>query len=282
MTDVETMLSRPGDALALCTRIAAAGLLLITCQWLWNWRLLRAHDLLSWQLLRTRRGFTQKGVVAQVCDALLGFPQYVVVLAISAAAAGFLIVRPTQTGLYPYVLTVIVGTSLLRHLRLFPYGSTGADRMLFLVFGALWILQLAPTAPLAQHGCLWFLALQTTLSYITAGLCKVVSGDWRRGIGLSRVCQNPLFVTQPVALVLRRHPRLMMGLNCVAMLWQLTFPLFFIIGWPWGGVFLLCGILFHLLNAVILGLNTFVFAWLSTYPALVYCSLQLNIHLFPF
>ncbi len=223
---------------------------------------------------------TREGVVAQVCDALLEFPQYVVVLAISAVAAGFLSVRPAQSGLYPYVVTVIVGTSLLRHLRLFPYGTTGADRMLFLVFGALWILQLAPTAPLAQQGCLWFLALQTTLSYVTPGLCKVVSADWRRGLGLSRVYRNPFFVTPPVALVVQRHPRLMHGVNWVGMLWELTFPLFFIISWPWAGIFLLCGILFHLLNAVILGLNTFVFAWLATYPALVYCRLQLDIHLF--
>jgi hypothetical protein len=276
---VDVMLRTPADALASCTRIAALGLLLVTCQWLWNWRLLRSHDLFSWHLLRTRRGFTQKGWTARVGDALLHFPQFVVVLVICAVAAGFLVVHPESAPVSPYVLTAIVVTTLLTHLRLFPYGATGADRMLFLIFGALWLLQLAPASTLAQQGCLWFLALQVTLSYLTSGVCKIVSADWRCGKVMSRILQNPYFVTERMARELRRHTNMPQWVSWGGMLWELTFPLFFIISWSWGGVFLLVGLLFHLLNAVILGLNTFVFAWLATYPALIYCRLQLDAYL---
>ena len=53
-------------------------------------------------------------------------------------------------------------------------------------------------------------------------------------------------------------------------LFEIAFPLVLIL--PWEGKLLLLsiGLLFHITNAVVLGLNRFIWAWSATYPALLY------------
>jgi hypothetical protein len=41
-------------------------------------------------------------------------------------------------------------------------------------------------------------------------------------------------------------------------------------------VFAVLGILFHVANAVIMGLNTFVWAFVETYPAILFCAVSLR------
>ena len=86
------LLSDPPRVVAMCTWIASAGVLLITLQQLWNWRLFRVNEVLSWRLFRSRRRFTQVGVSAWVFDRLFEFPQYLLVLVIRAGSAGALLV----------------------------------------------------------------------------------------------------------------------------------------------------------------------------------------------
>jgi hypothetical protein len=54
------------------------------------------------------------------------------------------------------------------------------------------------------------------------------------------------------------------------------FPLARAFGATGVAVFAVLGILFHVANAVIMGLNTFVWAFVATYPAILFCAVSLR------
>ena len=67
----------------------------------------------------------------------------------------------------------------------------------------------------------------------------------------------------------------------VALCWSVIvmetlFPLCLVVPQPWGWPFLGWGVAFHLLCAVIMGLNSFFWAFVATYPALLYASASLR------
>lgn len=68
-----------------------------------------------------------------------------------------------------------------------------------------------------------------------------------------------------------RMDRLAKILSWAVMLWEVSFPLS-LIHPAVCAVYLGLGVIFHLSNFYLFGLNRFVWAWIATYPAIVYCS----------
>jgi hypothetical protein len=98
---------------------------------------------------------------------------------------------------------------------------------------------------------------------------------WRKGSGLSAT-MNVAMIGAPkqVALFLQRHSSLAKISNWSALAMECAFPLALVVGQPLCLVFLGWGVMFHLTNAVVLGFNHFVWAWLATYPAVLYVASQ--------
>lgn len=95
-----------------------------------------------------------------------------------------------------------------------------------------------------------YLAVQLTLSYFVAGIVKLKQKDWRNGSALTRLTGLPAQMAWPV------------------LLWECTFPL----AWLNHSLclaYLMVGLVFHLANAKILGLNRFFWIWLAAYPSLL-------------
>ena len=95
-----------------------------------------------------------------------------------------------------------------------------------------------------------YLAVQLTLSYFVAGIVKVRQKEWRTGRALTTLTGLPGWMAWPV------------------LLWECTFPL----AWFGHGLcvaYLTVGVIFHLANAKVLGLNRFFWIWLAAYPSLL-------------
>lgn len=95
-----------------------------------------------------------------------------------------------------------------------------------------------------------YLAVQLTLSYFVAGLVKLRQRDWRNGSALTRLTGLPRQLAWPV------------------LLWECTFPL----AWLSHSLclaYLAVGLVFHLANSKMLGLNRFFWIWLAAYPSLL-------------
>src|SRR3990167_7608655 len=156
-----------------------------------------------------------------------------------------------------------------------PYNG-GADRVAVLMQICLLAVHLCRDggAPLRwQEVAFGYLAIQIVLSYFMAGWGKIVNPQWRRGQALVDVFA---FSAYPQSESLRgwaRRPRLMLGMGWAVMLFELVFPLA-LVRTDTLIVALVLAALFHTVNALLFGLNRFVWVWLASYPSLIWLQLQ--------
>src|SRR5947199_684885 len=143
----------------------------------------------------------------------------------------------------------------------------GSDSMAPQLFGAL-LLGFLPGTSLALHAALWYNALQGCLTYATAGLVKVRSPLWHSGEALFGIFNTRAYGHPAVARFLYGRPRLTKVLSWGAVAAEVTFPLALVLGYPYGLVFLGWGVAFHGANALVMGINSFFWSFVSTYPAI--------------
>ncbi len=150
-----------------------------------------------------------------------------------------------------------------------PYNG-GADKMVLLVTTCLALASTAPGPALAE-GAMGYLAVQLTLSYVISGWVKIRNADWRSGRAL---CEVFAFSVYPVTETSRgwsRWPRLLRAGSWAVITFELLFPLALMT--PLTTALALGGAAsFHLSNAIFLGLNRFVWAWISAFPALIWAQ----------
>lgn len=148
-----------------------------------------------------------------------------------------------------------------------PYNG-GSDRMGLLILWTLLVGELASPV-LLREAAFGYLALQLTLSYFLAGAVKLRDPEWRDGRALTRIFRDSIY---PVSESLRgwaERPARMRALGGAMLAFELLFPLCLL-----HPATLKAGLavafVFHVGNALILGLNRFVWVWLAAYPAVVW------------
>ena len=138
--------------------------------------------------------------------------------------------------------------------------------------GALFLQSIVPSK-IVTIACLWFIALQACLSYATAGFIKLFNQDWITGNGIFRIVNNPNLLTSPgIAVFLQRHSLTGKVLNYFTIAIECLFPLVLVVGSPFYLVFLIWGVSFHSANAILLRLNNYFWAWIATYPAIIFVA----------
>lgn len=150
----------------------------------------------------------------------------------------------------------------------------GSDKMLWLVLTCCLAAHLAPSS-YWQEMALGYLAVQLTLSYFVSGWVKVINPDWRSGQALADVFR---FSAYPVSRNLRGladRPGLLRPAGWAVIGLELVFPLTLLDHRALCLGLGLCA-LFHVSNALHFGLNRFVWAWISAFPALIWLQDRLG------
>lgn len=171
--------------------------------------------------------------------------------------------------LFPLLALLLLWVFAVVQLHKFggPYNG-GADKMAMLILTCLVLEKLAPT-PGLKDLAFGYLGIQAIFSYWISGWVKLRSRAWRRGEALSDVFA---FSVYPVSDDLRRlanSKTLLVVLSWCVILFEVAFPLALLdhsLLW----LALACAALFHLSNALILGLNRFLWIWPCTYPAILW------------
>ncbi len=156
-----------------------------------------------------------------------------------------------------------------------PIGMDGSDQMSSILFTALALAHFVP----GQHTVdlvLWFITLQTCLAYVTAGSLKAKEQGWRDGSYLARIFTTATYGIPRFGEYLKEHQRLaaVMALTVIGI--ETLFPLVFVIPQRGALALLAATALFHVGSAAIMGLNTFVWSFLATYPAVLYCRTMIH------
>lgn len=149
------------------------------------------------------------------------------------------------------------------------FGGDGSEQMSTLVLVGLSVTQLAPglhlwSVPLG----IAFIAVQVSLSYFVAGIAKLISPVWRNGEAIRGILHSSTYGFPSIAEYVDRVPGASLAICWTLMIFETSFPLCLfgprdvLIG------YLIAGLLFHLGNSVLMGLNTFLPAFAAGYPAL--------------
>ena len=230
---------------------------------------LKSHGLLSWDVGSLRNRWLAGGLSGAVLGAVLRYPNVLWLLALRGALAVAILLGPAALVTNPWVIggvALLGGLFVIRN----SYGQDGADQMSWIIFSGLTLVSLVAT-PAAATAFLWFVALQGCLSYGIAGVAKASAQGWRDGSYLIGICGTHIYGHAALADRLRRRPELAKGLSRLLVTWECAFPLVLVAPRPLALAILASGALFHIANGYIMGLNTFIWAFIATYPAILYC-----------
>lgn len=250
-----------GRGLAIAAAIAALELLIVR-------RALADDGVFAWPVLRRELAGAPRAIRA-VADGVLSYRGTLVLLALELAAA---VALPWID--HPAPAWIVFATSLAIAIRFRGSYNGGSDAMVLVVALAVALARSAPESRLAQ-GALGYAAAQLVLSYFIAGVAKLADPAWRRGTAMPIVVGLPQYQVSQRAQALLSRP-LIARLAAWSMLaFECAFPL----ALAHRAVciaLLVFGAAFHLVNAIVFGLNRFLWAWLAAYPAILYWVAQLH------
>jgi hypothetical protein len=152
----------------------------------------------------------------------------------------------------------------------FSVFADGADQAVSVVLLANSLYFLWPSFYMGEI-CLWFLAVQVTLSYVACGVAKLSSQAWRQGRALQMITSTKLFGSSAGRLLFGRLPVVGFAANYFVIAWECAFPIVLIGNDLVVVIMLALGVGFHLGVAVVMRLNHFPAAFMAFYPAVLYC-----------
>lgn len=123
---------------------------------------------------------------------------------------------------------------------------------------------------LGWRACLWYVTLQSVTSYFVSGWVKLLRPEWRSGRALTIFLDDGVYGPLPANSVFR-SPRVAQACAWAFTLWEGCFPLA-LLDVRLAALFCAVAAVFHFLVFWFFGLNRFFWAWLVTFPAVLYCA----------
>lgn len=255
--------------------ILSIGLVISTSEDLVNLKIFKNRGLLSWQVAKHRsKVFLAEGIAGKFWQ-IFDEKFFYLVLALSwILSVSFFIV--TLKGLVvPLIPICLLISRVLLSIRT-PYGLDGAHQMNIVLLLALSIASISGLSSRLSEVCWWFVAGELTVSYLIAGGTKIISPVWRKSYALNAIFATRTYGHQTIYHLLTQYAAVSKALCWLTLFFELGFPLAFL-SLPLGAGFCLVGVVFHLFNAVFMGLNTFLFFFAAAYPAMLYCVFRIHL-----
>ena len=211
----------------------------------------------------------QPAWVRRFLDAMFQPLPYRLQLWVRGLAAVVLVIQGSSLSL---ALVLFLGTLLLL-LRWRGAFNGGSDFMTLVVLTGLLISQWLgyfESPELGWRACFWYITIQSITSYFVSGAVKLLRPEWRNGsamtIFLNAAIHGPLSQNH-----LLRNPWLATLGSWTFILWECAAPLALL---DVRLAILFCSVaaLFHFLVFWFFGLNRFFWAWMASFPAIVWCA----------
>jgi hypothetical protein len=166
--------------------------------------------------------------------------------------------------------TAIIITSIYLTRRV-VFGGDGSDQMgLVVSLGALLIaLGLSINDIYIGYSGVTAIAGQAVISYFAAGAAKAASPIWRCGDAIIGVMRTQTYGHPLAARIAENKVAVRKAVCWTVIITEMLFPVILVLPTELA-IAALCGFaFFHLINAIFMGLNTFVPTFLATYPAVM-------------
>lgn len=182
-------------------------------------------------------------------------------------------ILPTSHAAFTVLGIVVLVTQAALNAR-FVYGLDGSDQMQLVLWAGLTVFSVDPGGTVGAVG-LYFIAAQALVAYFASGISKLFGAEWRAGTAVERVLRTTSHGS-PWAHRLVRDLHLSPLLSWSTITFETLIPAALLSGNPTLAMFALASALsFHIGVALAMGLNTFFWAFVATYPALVFASSKL-------
>jgi hypothetical protein len=191
---------------------------------------------------------------------------------------GLVVFHPYSAG-FSCCAFILLLTMIAIQLR-YSFGGEGSDQMnVILLFSLFAGFSFFSSRKMGEYA-IFFIAGQSCLSYFSAGMAKLVSTQWRKGDAVFRIFNTGTFGNARVARFLVNKKRLCLFLSWSVIIAECLFPLSIWLSPKLIIAFIIWGCCFHLANALVMGLNVFVWSFAATYPCIIYTSARIGWHLF--
>jgi hypothetical protein len=233
----------------------------------------------SGRIIRTRYGHMQTGALSSLHDRLFSDAAFKLLLIVRLIFVGLLFVPAGSDYYYAACLAAILFTGFFTSYRSI-YGGDGSNQMQTVVLaGVIASLLIDPESGLKMVG-VWFIVLQSCLSYSASGWSKLASRTWRSGAAVFLIFNTATYGLKPVAEFLNGKKYLQIFLSWSVMIFEVIFPVVLFLPPKAALLLLFIGLTFHLGNAVIMGLNTFFWSFFATYPMVMVVNKDVRGYLF--
>ena len=228
---------------------------------------------LGWPLLQLRFRLRRLAGLTCILGFVLGARGFARLQLIRILAGLVLVGFATNSVARLLALGMATAAAFLPHWRQFGVGVLGGDRMRLCVLGALSIRELAPESHRVQLATLGFIAGQSVLAYTTSGILKFQkTREWRTGTAIGLLMRHDFLGDAGLAAWLLRNPGFNRQATWGILALEVLFPLALLGGTPVAVVFVSAVLLMHLAIGHWIGLAPFFWAFLATYPAVLFCS----------
>jgi hypothetical protein len=259
------------SCLQLVTLLGSVAVILSSCESISLRTHYRNQGLFSWRVHRMRSARTVHSPFIRVYDQLFTYPAVIYLLAFRVTCCLAIPFAITHRYALASICGAIAFMSILLSIR-GTDGKNGADEMSKITFLSLMI------AFFSSHPLLWkieifFLAGQLCIAYVTSGYLRIQEESWRDGSALLLVFRQRTYGNKLCWTIGRRCPRAVQAASMSVLLFECTFPFTLFLPRYMLMPILAFGIAFHVANAIIIGLNTFLWAFVALYPAFLWAAM---------
>lgn len=252
-----------------CVALAAVGLVLTSLQLQFSRVATSDVGLMPWPIIRLRFRRSRFRLVRWMGS--LPFPESILyrVLLLHSTTALWLLYTSLANHSLIAPLGCLVFLNITIAVRL-PYGANQADSLLRIIVVAALLGESLPSSH-GQEAALMFICGQSLLAYFSSGVWKLRHTGWYDGSYVRELFATRMFGTSYLAEILKRSPGISTSIGIGVVICEVCCPLIVVLPENAMIVALLLGVTFHFIAAIIMGLNTFLWAFLATYPAIVFC-----------
>ena len=155
-------------------------------------------------------------------------------------------------------------------------GTTGADQINTITLLIVGLCILSPTKLVWITGII-SLAILLIIAYSTSGWIRILQPTWRNGKDLLVVLRQHTYGNKFVWNIGKKNPNLIKFTSLSILIFECLAPIIIFMPLKVVLVYLVVGVVFHLLNALIMGLNIFVWSFISLYVSYLWLAYKLDL-----
>jgi hypothetical protein len=249
--------------------IMSIGLFIAALEDLSEFKIFEKRGLLSWSISRLSAEWKHRGLFSKILHFLLNDIAFKVNVFARIVGSLLLFILSCLGIVSPATFCVLFFLNALISFRN-PYGLDGAYQMYLILLFGFTIGSLSGIDSVTSKICIAFIAGQLICSYVIAGYVKLISPVWRKGYALPMIFSTACYGHPSIYKLVTQYPAISCFLSWSTILFECSFFLILILPQPFALCFLFMGFLFHFANALFMGLNDFLFAFVTAYPSMLY------------